>query len=89
MSVDPLDDARTMKQEEELDYPVLYGLDCESVAEKTGLFYDEDDLFFHATNFLLQDGQIVQSTYSSGPIGRMEPEHVSGLVEFYQSQEAN
>jgi len=75
-----------MVEDLELDYPVFYGLDCDSTVERLGAYYDEDDQFFHATGFLLNDGIIRQVTYSSGPIGRMVAEDVHGLVEVYQSQ---
>jgi hypothetical protein len=65
----------------------MYGLDCEDEANKIGAYYEPEEHFFHATNFLLRDGNVVQATYSSGPIGRMQAEHVAGVVEFYQDQE--
>jgi len=89
VSVDSQEDARAVKQEEEIDFPIIYGMDCVPEAEKIGAYYDKEKQFFHATNFLLRDGRIVQSTYSSGPIGRMQAEHVAGVVKFYQSQEAD
>lgn len=86
LSVDSEDDARTMQQEENISFPVIYGLDCESEADKIGAYYDEEGPFFHATNFLLRDGKIFQATYSSGPLGRLEAEQVVGLVDFYSSE---
>jgi hypothetical protein len=69
-----------------LDYPVFYGLDCDSTVERLGVYYDEDDQYFHATGFLLKNGTIRHATYSSGPIGRFVADDVYGLVEVYQSQ---
>lgn len=88
LSVDSRDDARTMQQDENLSLPVIYGLNCETEADKIGAYYDEEGPFFHATNFLLRDDRVFQATYSSGPIGRMQAEHVAGLVDFYSSEES-
>jgi len=87
LSVDPREDARTVVDELDLTFPLMYGLDCVSEAEKIGAYYESRNEFFHATNFLLRDGSVVQATYSSGPIGRMQAEHVAEIVEFYQNQE--
>ncbi len=84
--MDPKDDAQAVVEDLGIDYPVLYDLNCESIADQIGTYYDQDDRYFHATGFLLKDGNVRQSTYSSGPIGRLVPEDVHGLVEFYQSQ---
>jgi hypothetical protein len=54
--------------------------------ERLGVYYDEDDQYFHATGFLLKNGTIRHATYSSGPIGRFVADDVYGLVEVYQSQ---
>lgn len=85
-SVDPREDAELIIDDLNLDYPVFYDLDCNSIADKTGIYYDRDNEFFHATGFLLKNDKVRQATYSSGPIGRMVAEDVTGLVEFYQSQ---
>lgn len=85
LSVDPEEDARTIADDLGLDFPVLYGLDCQAEVDKIGAYYDEEGEFFHATAFLLQGGTIRQATYSSGPLGRFVAEDVAGMVELYQS----
>jgi peroxiredoxin len=87
LSVDPEEDARSVVEDIGIDYPVLYGLDCELEADKIGAYYDNEGLFFHATGFLLKAGEVRQATYSSGPIGRLDAEDVAGVVEFYQNQD--
>lgn len=76
-------DARTMVEEEGLTFPVLYGLELPDEADKVGADYDEEGGFFHATNFLLRGGALFHRTYSSGPLGRLRPDNVAGVVDFY------
>jgi len=60
------------------------GLDAPAVADATGAFLQTGDrVFLHATGFLLNpDGVVVQSVYSSGPIGRFTASDVLKKVQF-------
>ncbi len=63
---------------------MLAGLDGPAVAESTGAAIQTGDrTFLHATGFLLNpDGEISNSVYSSGPIGRFTANDVLKKVVF-------
>ena len=64
-----------------LTFPVGYGADAPAVAALTGAFVNPDPVFLQSTGFVLDPaGNVVVSVYSSGAIGRLVPEDVTGLV---------
>ena len=83
-SVDAEDKATEIA--EPLSYPVGFGLTRDD-ADSSGAWWEERRGIFHATEFILaQDGTVVSSTYSSGPIGRMDPQDVIKMINFRESQ---
>jgi len=73
-SVDDLADAKKMVAAEHLSFPVGYGLDARTVAQKVGGFYeaDPDGDYLHPANFILEPGgTIASATYSTGSVGRL------------------
>ena len=68
-------------------FPVVYGLDVRNEAEKIGAYFDSENGYFQPANFILRGGKIVQATYSSGPLGRLQAEQVLMLVDHYRKQE--
>lgn len=86
LSVDQEQDALKTVERHELEFPVLYGLNAQRIRNLLGAYIDEENEFLHATNFILRDGQVIHSTYSSGPLGRLQAEHVAGLVEYYRQK---
>lgn len=88
LSVDSEEDAKKAVEKRGVTFPVLYGLDARKESEKIGSFIEEKKGFFHATNFILKDGVVRHATYSTGPLGRLQADHVAGLVGFYQKQDA-
>ena len=87
LSVDAEKYARKSVDKHGLTFPVVYGLDGPSESSKIGAFIDEKKGFFHATNFILRKGAVNHATYSTGPLGRLQAEHVKTLVNYYQGQE--
>lgn len=66
-----------------LEYPVGFGADAHAVAESTGAFVNPDPVYLQSTGFVLDpQGKVVVSVYSSGAIGRLVPEDVTGLVRY-------
>lgn len=65
-------------------------VDGPAVATSTGAAYKTGDPgFLHATGFLLNPaGEIHQSCYSTGPIGRMTCNDVMKVVEFVKYMES-
>ena len=90
-SVDSVVDAAELSAGLRLRYvKVLAELDGHQVAETTGAFLETGDrTFLHATGFLSNPaGEIVNSVYSSGPIGRLEANDVLKKVIFEQARAA-
>lgn len=84
-SVDSVEKAARLKDGMSLGYVnVLAELDAAAVAASTGAaMQDGERTFLHATGFLLHpDGHIVNSVYSSGPIGRFTANDVLKKVVF-------
>jgi peroxiredoxin len=69
---------------------MLAEVDAAAVARDTGAAMQSGERdFLHATEFLLDpDGAIVNSVYSSGPIGRFDANDVLKKVIFEQHQAA-
>ena len=51
--------------------------------DKVGAWWDEERQFIQPSEFFIDgDGKIISSTYSSSPVGRMEPEDAMALAKF-------
>ena len=85
-SVDPLDKAREVAAE--LSFAVAYGV-TRALADRIGGWWEERRAIIQPSEFLVAaDGKVRASTYSSGPIGRVDPGDVVKLVTFYDKQAA-
>ena len=83
-SVDPLDKAKETAAE--LSYPVGYGV-TRQTAQRIGAWWEERRGIIQPSEFVVDSaGRVRTSTYSSGPIGRVEPADVVRLVQFYDKQ---
>lgn len=76
-----------MAEKHKIGFPVVYGLDVRKEADKMSAYSDNEHGYFQPANFILRDGKVVQATYSSGPLGRLQAEHVLMLVDHYRKQE--
>ena len=73
----------------QLTYPVGYGLALEDTARRLGAYYEQRRGILHATGFLVRPGGTIATlTYSAGPIGRLVPDDVRRLVEFWKRKES-
>jgi len=82
-SVDPIDKAREMIDRHGITYPIGYGLVAEEISRITGAYYDKEEMYLHATGFLLRpDKTILTACYSSGAIGRLVPKDVLQLTRY-------
>lgn len=87
-SVDSIEDAKRIVKDGQLTFPVAYGLDKEEVCSKTGAFYKEDKEFIHATGFLFnRKGTIIVASYSTGAIGRLNPQDCITLITYLQAKQ--
>lgn len=75
-----------MAEKHEIGFPVVYGLDVRKEADRMGAYFDSENGYFQPANFILRDGKVVQATYSSGPLGRLQAEHVLMLIDHYRKQ---
>ena len=87
LSVDKEEDARTMVERHKVGFPVVYGLDVRKEAEKIGAYFDSEGGYFQPANFILRNGRVFNATYSSGPLGRLQAQHVLMLVDHFRKVE--
>ena len=83
-SVDPLDKAKEVAAE--LSYPVGYGV-TRAMADQLGAWWEDRRSIIQPSEFVVDaEGKVRASSYSSGPIGRIDPADVIRLVGFYDKQ---
>ena len=83
-SVDPLDKAEEVANE--VGFPVGFGV-TRDIADKLGSWWEDRRSIVQPSEFLLDaDDKVVLSSYSDGPLGRVEAEDVVKLVTFYESR---
>ncbi len=84
-SADPQEKAREVAAE--LSFPVAFGVAREQ-AETIGAWWDDERGIIQPAEFILRrDGTVMASTYSSGPVGRLDPGDVVRLLDFYESRD--
>lgn len=70
-----------------LTFPVGHGADANQVAALTGAYVNDSPRYLQSTGFLLDPaGAVLNAVYSSGPIGRLVPEDVLGMVTYLKSK---
>ena len=83
LSVDDKETTAALVAKHHLTFPVGYGADAHAVAALTGAFVNQDPVYLQSTGFVLDPaGNVVVSVYSSGAIGRLVPDDVTGLVRY-------
>jgi hypothetical protein len=83
-SVDSLDKAREVAAE--VSFPIGYGV-SRDIAETLGAWWEERRSIIQPAEFLVGvDNKIVVSSYSDGPLGRIEGADVVKLIRFYESR---
>jgi hypothetical protein len=83
-SVDPLDKARDTAAQ--VTYLIAYGMTRQD-AERLGAWWEERRGIIQPCNFIVgEDASVKASSYSSGPIGRMEPDDVVRALQGYEKQ---
>jgi peroxiredoxin len=83
LSVDDKETTAALVAKHQLSFPVGYGADAHAVAALTGAFVNPDPGYLQSTGFVLDPaGNVVVSVYSSGAIGRLVPDDVTGLVRY-------
>lgn len=84
VSVDPEDKAKEMA--DEVSFPVAFGA-TRADGDAVGAWWGEPQNIIQPAEFVIgDDGKVVFSSYSSGPIGRMDADEVVKLVTFYEKR---
>lgn len=81
-------DARedTLRVADSLPFPVCYGVTREQ-GDRIGAWWEERRGHIQPSEFLVTGkGRILSSTYSSSPVGRMDPEETLALVRMLASR---
>jgi peroxiredoxin len=90
LSVDDKETTAALVGKHQLTFPVGYGADAMAIAAATGAFVNPDPVFLQSTGFVLDPGgNVVVSVYSSGAIGRLVPDDVTGLVRYLREHAAS
>lgn len=87
-SVDDEPQTQDLAEGMHLDFvKLVHSINAVEVASATGAYIQQGDrTFLHATGFLLDpEGKVVNSVYSSGPIGRFTPDDILKKVSFEQA----
>ena len=85
-SVDPIEKAREVAAE--LSFPHGYGVTRET-GNLLGSWWEDRRNFIQPSEFVLDDqGKVVISSYSAGPLGRIEGADVIKLIKLYESRKA-
>lgn len=83
-SVDALDKAEEVANE--VGFPVGFGVTRE-IADALGSWWEDRRSIVQPSEFLLDaDNKVVISSYSDGPLGRVEAGDVVKIVNFYESR---
>jgi peroxiredoxin len=83
-SVDPIDKAGEVARE--VSFPVGYGV-TRAMADKLGSWWEERRSIIQPSEFLIDaGGKILASSYSDGPIGRVDAADVIKVINFREAQ---
>jgi peroxiredoxin len=88
LSADEEQGARSMRKEEDLHFPVLYGVDAEEAERTFGLYVGERDgrRFVQPTQFVLDpEGVVRLASYASGRTGRLSGDEALEEIESFRS----
>jgi peroxiredoxin len=70
----------------DLSFPMAHGVSREQ-ADQLGSWWEERRGIIQPSEFLLgADGKVIYNTYSSGPVGRMNPPDIVKIVCFVDKQ---
>ena len=79
-------DDKSAEVENELAYPVAEGV-SRADGDAIGAWWEENRNFIQPAEFLIGDaGKIMASSYSAGPLGRIDPEEAIRLITFFESK---
>jgi len=85
-SVDPIDKAREVAGE--VSFPIGYGV-TRDIANTLGAWWDRRRNIIQPAEFVVgTNDKIIVSSYSDGPLGRIEGADVVSLIRFYEARKS-
>jgi peroxiredoxin len=83
-SVDPIDKAREVAGD--VSFPVGHGV-TRAMADMLGSWWEDRRSIIQPSEFVVgADGKVVVSSYSDGPLGRIDAADAVKLIRFYESR---
>ena len=83
-SVDPIDKAKEVA--DEVSFPVAFGV-TRADADLLGAWWEERRSIIQPSEFIVDaDGNVVGSSYSDGPLGRIDAADVIKMINFRESK---
>ena len=83
-SVDPIDKAQEVS--DSLNFPVGFGITKE-IADTIGSWWEEHRQIIQPSEFIIGEGnKVIASSYSDGPLGRMDAADIIKLITFLESK---
>ena len=83
-SVDPIEKAREVAGE--VSFPIGYGV-TRDIANTMGAWWENRRNFIQPAEFVVgTNNKIMVSSYSDGPLGRIEGADVVSLIRFYEAR---
>jgi peroxiredoxin len=80
--------AEAQKVAEELNFPIGYGVSKE-ISNSLGAWWEEKRQIIQPAEFIVDaTGKILASSYSCGPLGRMDAADVIKLVKYFEGKKA-
>jgi peroxiredoxin len=83
-SIDPIDKAQEVAND--VSFPVAHGV-TKANADAIGAWWEDRRQIIQPSEFILNaEGKVVVSSYSDGPLGRIDAADVVKLINFYESR---
>ncbi len=76
---------KTLEVAEKVGFPVAYGV-TKDQADSLGAWWERRNFMQPSEFVLAKDGNVLMSTYSNSPIGRMDPAEALTLITFINDQ---
>lgn len=87
LSTDPIEKARETVEQDQLRFPVAYGLQIPADAERIGAPVETKRGIIQPSEFILgPDRKVIHATYSTGPIGRIRAEDALSMIQFIKAR---
>lgn len=82
-SVDDLENAKTIADQN--NFPIGYGV-TKDIADTLGSWWEERRQIIQPSEFIINaEGKVMTSSYSDGPLGRIDAGDVIKMINFYES----